>query len=174
MWRLQEVFNSIFRGIISPLVWGYFSLLHVSTTQKSNLAIVGQKSPMVTSPRKGRRHEARYPPEAGWHSHNHEDHVMTMSSSFRRINEHCPASLRMFPVLRAFVWNRSTLSLCWLLGSWLGSLVSCRLNRTSRVLPWGNLQGSLKVPKMEFFYKSSYLRFEFFISMQNWVFYKKR
>ena len=25
-----------------------------------------------------------------------------------------------------------------------------------------------------FFYKSSYLRFEFFISMQNWVFYKKR
>ena len=47
--------------------------------------------------------------------------------------------LRMFPVLRAFVWNRSTLSLCWLLGSWLGSLVSCRLNRTSRVLPWGNL-----------------------------------
>ena len=51
--------------------------------------------------------------------------------------------LRMFPVLRAFVWNRSTLSLCWLLGSWLGSLVSCRLNRTSRVLPWGNLNSAL-------------------------------
>ena len=29
------------------------------------------------------------------------------------------------------------------IGSWLGSLVSCRLNRTSRVLPWGNLNSAL-------------------------------
>ena len=36
------------------------------------------------------------------------------------------------------------------------------------------VQGSLLFPKMDFFYKSSYSRFEFFINMQNWVFYKKR
>ena len=37
--------------------------------------------------------------------------------------------------------------------------------------PW---QGSLKVPKMEFFYKAHIWGLSFFISMQNWVFYKKR